>query len=155
MRPLRISDGSLEALKWIALLLMTGDHVNKYLFNATLPVLFEAGRIALPLFIFVLAYNLARPGVMARGAYDRTMKRLALFGAVASAPFIALGGLASGWWPLNVLFTLLVIAGTLLLIGILSCGVLLPLSGLGAVIVAWRYRNAPPSRVDASAVGSG
>ncbi len=116
MRPLRISDGSLEALKWIALLLMTGDHVNKYLFNATLPVLFEAGRIALPLFIFVLAYNLARPGVMARGAYDRTMKRLALFGAVASAPFIALGGLASGWWPLNVLFTLLVIAGTLLLV---------------------------------------
>ena len=43
------------------------------------------------------------------------------------------------------------IAGSLLLIGVLSCGVLLPLSGLGAVIVAWRYRNAPPSRVDASA----
>lgn len=116
MKPLRISDGSLEALKWIALVLMTGDHVNKYLFNATLPVLFEAGRVALPLFIFVLAYNLARPDVMAREAYGRTMKRLALFGAVASVPFIALGGLASGWWPLNVLFTLFVIAGTLLLV---------------------------------------
>ena len=116
MKPLRISDGSLEALKWIALVLMTGDHVNKYLFNATLPVLFEAGRVALPLFIFVLAYNLARPDVMAREVYGRTMKRLALFGAVASVPFIALGGLASGWWPLNVLFTLFVIAGTLLLV---------------------------------------
>jgi hypothetical protein len=29
MKPLRISDGSLDALKWIALLLMMGDHVNK------------------------------------------------------------------------------------------------------------------------------
>ena len=88
MKPLRISDGSLETLKWIALVLMTGDHVNKYLFNATLPLLFEAGRVALPLFVFVLAYNLARPDVMAREVYGRTMKRLALFGAVASVPFI-------------------------------------------------------------------
>ena len=93
MKPLRISDGSLEALKWIALVLMTGDHVNKYLFNATLPVLFEAGRVALPLFIFVLAYNLARPDVMAREVYGRTMKRLALFGVLATPVFIALGGL--------------------------------------------------------------
>lgn len=30
-----LSDGALEALKWTALLLMTGDHVNKYLFNGT------------------------------------------------------------------------------------------------------------------------
>ena len=58
--------------------------------------------------VFVLAYNLARPGTFERGAYPRTMKRLALFGAVASVPFIALGGLFAGWWPLNVLFTLLV-----------------------------------------------
>ena len=37
------------------------------------------------------------------------MKRLAVFGAVASVPFVALGGLFAGWWPLNVLFTLLVV----------------------------------------------
>jgi hypothetical protein len=116
MKPLRVSDGPLEALKWLGLLLMTGDHVNKHLFNATLPVLFEAGRIALPLFIFVLTYNLARPGIMECGAYGRTIKRLAIFGTAASFPFMALGGLASGWWPLNVLFTLLLIAGTLLLV---------------------------------------
>ena len=59
-----MADGTIEGLKWLALVLMTGDHVNKYLFNATLPVLFEAGRIALPLFVFVLAYNLARPGTL-------------------------------------------------------------------------------------------
>jgi len=40
-----------ELLKWAGLLLMVGDHINKYLFNGTLPFLFEAGRVALPLFV--------------------------------------------------------------------------------------------------------
>lgn len=116
MKPLRMSDGSLELLKWLALVLMTGDHVNKYLFNGTIDWLFAAGRLCLPIFVFVLAYNLARPGVFERGAYPRTMKRMALFGAAASVPFIALGGLGGGWWPLNVMFTLLVITATLYLV---------------------------------------
>jgi len=30
-----------------------------------------------PLFVFALAYNLSRPEKLARGAYTRTMKRLA------------------------------------------------------------------------------
>ena len=113
MKALRVSDGTIEALKWIGLVLMTGDHANKYLFNATLPGLFEAGRLCLPIFVFVLAYNLARPGTLASGAYLRTLKRLAIFGALASTPFMALGGLLAGWWPLNVLFTLLVVTATL------------------------------------------
>jgi hypothetical protein len=116
MKALRIPDGTVEALKWLALALMTGDHVNKYLFNATLPVLFEAGRVALPLFVFVLAYNLARPGTLERGVYGRTMSRLAVFGALASVPFVALGGLYAGWWPLNVMFTLLVVTATAYLV---------------------------------------
>ncbi|WP_010101405.1 TraX family protein [Verminephrobacter aporrectodeae] len=62
-----VADGTCEGLKWLALALMTGDHVNKYLFNATLPVLFEAGRLALPIFVFVLACNLARPGTCPAG----------------------------------------------------------------------------------------
>jgi hypothetical protein len=113
MKALRVSNGAIEALKWIGLVVMTGDHFNKYLFNATLPGLFEAGRLCLPLFVFVLAYNLARPGTLASGAYLRILKRLAIFGALASAPFMALGGLLAGWWPLNVLFTLLVVTATL------------------------------------------
>ncbi|MDK3025103.1 TraX family protein [Cupriavidus taiwanensis] len=32
MKSLHVPDGTVEALKWIALALMTGDHVNKYLF---------------------------------------------------------------------------------------------------------------------------
>jgi len=116
MKPTRIPDGTVEGLKWLALVLMTGDHVNKYLFNATLPVLFWAGRLAMPIFVFVLAYNLARPGALERGVYRRAMSRLAVFGTLASVPFIALGGLYGGWWPLNMMFALLVITVTAYLV---------------------------------------
>ena len=102
-----VPNGTIEALKWLALLLMTGDHVDKYLFNETIPALFAGGRLAMPLFGFVLAYNLARPNALARGSYGRTIKRLALFGLLATPGYIALGGLWHGWWPLNIMFTLL------------------------------------------------
>jgi len=69
--PDKISNGALEGLKYLALLFMIGDHVNKYLFNATLPGLFELGRLAMPLFGIVMAYNLARPGIA-----DPHIKRL-------------------------------------------------------------------------------
>ena len=41
------------------------------------------------------------------------MKRLALFGALATPPFVALVGLKAGWWPLNIMVTLLVITAAL------------------------------------------
>lgn len=110
---LHIADGTLEALKWLGLLLMTGDHVNKYLLNDTVPLLFDAGRAVMPIFVFVLAFNLARSGTLSRGVYQRTMLRLAIFGALATPAFIALGGLLAGWWPLNILFTLLILTATL------------------------------------------
>ena len=90
---LELSSGTLEALKWLALLLMTLDHVNKHLLHASVPELFAVGRLALPLFGFVLGYNLARPGVLASGGYSRTARRLAIFASLATIPFIALGGL--------------------------------------------------------------
>ncbi|SDY50951.1 TraX family protein [Nitrosomonas halophila] len=141
MKPLHMSNGSLELLKWLALVLMTGDHVNKYLFNGTIDWLFTAGRLCLPIFVFVLAYNLARPGVFERGAYPRTMKRMALFSAAASVPYIALGGLGGGWWPLNVMFTLLVITATLNQVqrgdigNLVAAGLLLLLGG--SVVEYW------------------
>jgi hypothetical protein len=153
--PLHVPDGSVEALKWIALALMTGDHVNKYLFNASLPFLFEAGRLALPIFVFVLAYNLARPGALERGAYTRTMKRLAIFGALASVPFMALGGLVAGWWPLNVLFTLFVVTACVYLVEkdrkgwaffvLLVGGVLVEFLWPAVVfgVAVWRYCKRP------------
>lgn len=111
--PLHVADGTLEALKWAALALMLLDHVNTFLFNRTLPGAYEAGRWVAPVFAFVLAYNLARPEAMARGTHLRVMRRLALFGALASPPFMALIGT---WWPLNILFLLL--AGTAVVYGL-------------------------------------
>jgi len=105
-----IANGTIEALKWLALVLMIGDHINKYLLNDTVAWLYDAGRLTMPLFVFVLAYNLARPGALESGAYRRTMIRLAVFGALASPAFLALGGLVNGWWPLNILFTLVAVA---------------------------------------------
>ncbi len=52
-----IESGTLEGLKWLGLLLMTVDHVNKYLLHDAIPALFAAGRLAVPLFSFVLAYK--------------------------------------------------------------------------------------------------
>lgn len=106
---MKVSNGALEILKWVGLLFMAGDHINKYLFNATLPVLFEAGRVALPIFIFVLAYNFSREGTLTNGVYKRAKKHLLVFGLVSSVPYIMLSGMNIKILPLNVLFTLLVI----------------------------------------------
>lgn len=105
LRPLVLSDAAVEILKWIAVALMVGDHVNKYLLHGAAPGLFQAGRLAMPLFAIVLGYNLARPN---EGVYARVAVRLAIAGTLASVPFIALGGLGWGWWPLNIMVALLV-----------------------------------------------
>ena len=97
-----ISDGSLEALKWVGLVLMTGDHVNKYLLQDASPALYALGRMVMPLFGFVLMANLARPGAFQAGMHLRVMRRLAVFGLLATPAFVRL----VGWWPLNILVTL-------------------------------------------------
>jgi len=155
---LMLSSGTLEALKWLALILMTFDHVNKHLLHASVPELFAAGRLAMPLFGFVLGYNLARPDALASGAFKRTAGRLAVFGTIASIPFIALGGLGWGWWPFNVMATLLVATLCAWLIEVggwariaLAC-VLFVLGGsvvefwwpgLAACLFAWAYCRRP------------
>lgn len=98
-----VEDGVIEILKWAALLLMAVDHLNKFVFNERLPAVFEVARLSMPLFGFVLAYNLARPGAWEAGAFKRVMFRLAIFGAAAQPAFIVL----VGWWPTNILTMLL------------------------------------------------
>lgn len=153
---LRFADGTVEALKWLALALMLGDHVNKYLFGAKLPLLFEAGRLCMPVFAVLLGYNLARPGAVEGGAAWRTAKRLLIFGALACIPCALLGSaMIGGWWPLNVLFELAVLAGVIHLAGRgrLGLAVLLfviggalaeywwPAIGLG--LAAWGHARRP------------
>lgn len=71
--PLDFSPGALESLKWLALGLMVIDHLNAYLWAWRYPPLYALGRLTFPLFAFVLAYNLARPGN--ERAADRTLVR--------------------------------------------------------------------------------
>lgn len=106
-----IKNGTLESLKWFALIVMTLDHINKYFYGDKITYLFQLGRIAMPLFGFVLAYNLARPNAMTNDLYVRAMKNLAIYGVLATPFFILSGGLLFGWWPLNILFTLFVATG--------------------------------------------
>lgn len=131
-------DGALETLKLVGVSLMTIDHVNKYLFNGTSQWAFNAGRLALPIFCFVLAYNLARPNALQGAAFRRTASRLVIFGAIASVPFVSLGGLVAPLYPLNVMFTLLVITGVAYL---LATGRRLTAVGLfcigGAAVEFW------------------
>lgn len=97
MTALRFSSGSAEALKWLALVAMTLDHVNTFALDRAHPALYAIGRIAFPLFALVLASNLARPGV----DLWRVCRRLAGFGFIALLPFVLLQHAL----PLNVMFT--------------------------------------------------
>jgi TraX protein len=115
---LAVRDGALEAGKWAALILMTLDHANAFLYDDALPVIPQLSRVVMPVFGFVLAYNLARPGASQRGVYRRVMLRLSVFAAIASLFYIPLidlhpriiapaGAHLPIWYPLNILWLLL------------------------------------------------
>lgn len=93
-------------IKRVALCLMLTDHLNKYLLGGSSAALYSIGRVAMPLFVLVLAFNLARASCDA-SARRRVLVRLALAAAAATPFFMGLGGLVNGWWPLNFLFALL------------------------------------------------
>ena len=137
---------------------MAMDHANKYLAGGKVAWAFAAGRACLPLFCFVLAYNLTRTGVLEGGGFTRVMKRTFGVGVLATPLFIALGGLLLGWWPLNIMFTLCV--DTLMLLFVARGGVgnfvlaaLVFLLGgalvefwwlaLALCLASWRYYKAP------------
>jgi len=103
-------------MKWLGLILMTADHAQKYGLIPSVAGVYEAGRLAFPLFGIVLAYNLARVQSHNLIVYGRVLIRLLVCGALASVPFIALGGLGFGWWPLNCMGTLAVSVGVMYLI---------------------------------------
>ncbi len=112
LKPFALSDGTVEGLKWLALILMAIDHVNAYVFGYAYPALFAIGRLAMPLFVATLAYNLARP-TATLASHLRTMKRLVIFGLLATPSFMSLSTWFWGWYPLNMMFTLLTITGAI------------------------------------------
>ncbi len=105
---LRLNDGQLEALKWLALASMFVDHFGRYAFGlGTDSWAFAIGRLAFPLFAFVLASNLARPGERVQRAW-RTSRRLGIWAVVSALPS---WWARDAWLPVNVLATLAISAG--------------------------------------------
>ena len=101
-----IENGSLELLKWIALILMTGDHINKYLLGNSNDILFTLGRMVMPLFVFILVYNLTRIGSFEKERYIPAIKRMLIFGFLSYPAVYLLGGdvvmVDPTWYSLNI-----------------------------------------------------
>lgn len=93
----RLSGAPLDIVKLAAAALMLLDHVNTALLKSAVPLLWRFGRIAFPLFCFVLACHLVRG--LEPGRYVRT---LLLVGILTQPLFAA----AFSTDQANVLFTL-------------------------------------------------
>lgn len=100
---LNLKDGQIELLKWIGFSTMLIDHFGRYAYGLSVESwAFAVSRVTYPIFAFVLAFNLARPGDRAARVM-RTARRLALWAAISVLP---------SWWardaflPVNVLMTL-------------------------------------------------
>jgi TraX protein len=92
--------GSLEAMKLVAFAAMVCDHVNKIVLKLQWPSLTTVGRLAFPLFAFVLAVNLLRHTRNAEGYF----RRLVIWGLATQPVYLW----ATGRQDLNILFTLAV-----------------------------------------------
>lgn len=112
---LKVSNAALTAIKLIGILAMLIDHYNSLVKPEYSPLLYEVGRLALPLFVFVLGYNLAR---VPAEKMPKIMLRLLLFGVIATPIYNILGAGLWHWWPLNILFTLLLATGIVYLLSV-------------------------------------
>ncbi|HEL4844052.1 TPA: conjugal transfer protein [Stenotrophomonas maltophilia] len=131
-----------ELLKWLAVVLMTCDHVAKVICGGYVPGLSEAGRVAFPLFALVMAYNLAQPGA----DVIKSVRRLALWGGIAQP----VHALTFGYWlPVNILLTFALCAVAVYAAGqrkwivLALAAAILPLfvdyqwAGVAFVLLAW------------------
>ncbi len=83
MGPVKLSSRQQELLRWLALLTMVIDHVGAiFLTGETAQAFRSIGRIAWPLFAFLLAYNVA----VRRVDPQRYLRPLALFTLIAQVP---------------------------------------------------------------------
>ena len=112
---LALSSGAIEIIKWLALIAMTLDHANKILFNAQFAWMYNLGRLAMPLFGFVLACNLARPNTLQNHIYGSVVIRTLIIG-LAATPFYKAAFHHAGLGSLNIMLTLGLAACILFLI---------------------------------------
>ena len=135
-RRTQLSTGSLEMMKWLALASMVIDHTNRAIFHNKYPLMFDIGRLAFPIFGFVLAYNLARPGALVNGVYRRVSTRLLVAGAIATPFYWLAVGNAHLLWPLNIMFSLAAFA---LSVWILESDVSIRFGAVALVIIAGAF----------------
>ena len=114
-----LTSGGREVLKWLALVLMTGDHANKAL-DLGIPILSDLSRVVFPIFAIVLAYNMRHASADSR---RQSMKRLLIFAVIAQPLHVICFG---DPLTLNVLFTLF--------LGVFVCYSGTPLLSLLAVL---------------------
>src|SRR5688572_9032965 len=88
-RSVSISSGQVEALKWLALVSMFADHVNKVFFSGDLVGWYEFGRVAMPVFGFTLAFGVAKAD---RASLLIIFRRLLIAAALAQLPWTLLFG---------------------------------------------------------------
>ncbi len=94
-----ITQGQLDALKALAMLCMLADHANWLVIAESSPLFRYAGRLALPLFVALLAYNIVHHAQKPWRYVGR------LLAAVISQPVYDMV-FAGAPWQLNVLWTL-------------------------------------------------
>ena len=94
------------------------DHLYYFLHIEELNYLYPLGRLTMPLFAFAFAYGLATQ----KDTQPKLpiLKRLLVFGLISSMPYVGLRVVMSGWWPLNIMFTLLL---STLIISILTSSI--------------------------------
>src|SRR5437879_12301147 len=92
---------ALSALKWLALVAMTLDHLNTYLLGSR-PDLYAIGRLAFPLFACVFGFKIGRPAPGKVVALQRrTVLMLLIAACAAQLPYSYLHGV--GDWQLDVM----------------------------------------------------
>lgn len=141
---LELSYDNAEALKWLAFAAMLVDHANKVFAGGAWAWAVPVGRIAFPVFAFLIGRHLLS---------NRMLVRLLVIGAIATVPHVV--ALTPGHAvPLNILFTFaaaagvvrlwlsgnLAFAGVVLLLGVLLCDYTLP--GLLLVVSCWAWWQA-------------
>ena len=96
----RMSPFNMDVLKGVALVAMLIDHANDILLSPSSPLFYAVGRMAMPLFALIFAFNMAKQATRAQELANRQWKW-----AVITQPFFAFAFYDhQPWYALNILF---------------------------------------------------
>lgn len=96
----RMSPFNMDVLKCVALISMLIDHMNDILLSPSSLLLYAVGRMAMPLFALIFAFNMAKQPGRAQELAKRQWKW-----AIITQPFFAFAFYGhQPWYALNILF---------------------------------------------------